>query len=97
MPSGLLIKEKNRRGTMAEVGLWIQSRKGDTFLIKKDTNGYPDLISLSSNQSLTNTKEKKEKCKSFYKDLTGKKYAHPDATTRQVLWDFLEVAIRHLP
>lgn len=82
---------------MAKVGLWIQSKTGDTFLIKKDLNGYPDLISLSSKQSLRDAKEKKEKCKSFYEDLTGKKYSHPNATTRQVLWDFLEVAIHHLP
>jgi len=82
---------------MAKVGLWIQTKTGDTFLIKKDSNGYPDLISLSSNKSLTDTKEKKEKCKSFYEDLTGKKYSHPNATSRQVLWDFLEVAIHYLP
>ncbi len=82
---------------MAEVGLWIQSAQGDTFLIKKDANGYPDLIPLSSKLSFSNAKEKKETCKTFYEDLTGKKYAHPDATTRQVLWDFLEVAIHHLP
>ncbi len=82
---------------MAEIGLWIQSREGETFLIKKDAHGYPDLVSLSPNPPVFKPNDKKEKCKSFYEDLTGKKYAHPDATSRQVLWDFLEVAIQHLP
>jgi len=82
---------------MAQVGLWIQSLEGETFLIKKDANGYPDLVSLAPNPPALNTIDKKEKCKSFYEDLTGKKYAHPDATSRQVLWDFLEVAIQKLP
>lgn len=83
---------------MIEVGLWIKSEEGESFLIKKDSNGYPDLIApFSNNSPLKDYKTKKEKCKTFYESLTRKKYPHQNATTRQVLWDFLEVAIRHLP
>ncbi len=82
---------------MTEVGLWILSKKGIPYIIKKDPNGYPDLVPLAPSPPLKGLEEKKDLCKSFYEDLTGKKYSHPDATTRQVLWDFLEVAIDRLP
>jgi hypothetical protein len=81
---------------MIEIGLWIRTPQGDTFLIKKDPNGYPDLTSLAE-PPLADIHEKKEKGKELYENLTGKKYPHPHATTRQVLWDFLEVAIQQLP
>lgn len=82
---------------MTEIGLWVQSEDGQCYLIKKNPNGYPDLFSLSSEQLIENAKEKKELGKTLYKELTGTPYAHPDATSRQVLWDFLEAAIKHLP
>lgn len=82
---------------MTDVGLWVQTSKGETFLIKKDMHGYPDIIPLQPDTPLEGIKVKKEKGKILYEDLTGKKYPHPNATTRQVLWDFLEVAIQRLP
>lgn len=81
---------------MVEIGLWIQTAEGETFLIKKDPNGYPDLTSPSG-YALSDSKTKKEKAKELYQILTGKSYPHAHATTRQVLWDFLEVAIQQLP
>ncbi len=82
---------------MTDVGLWIHAADGKTFLIKKDSNGYPDLIPLHDDASFDGIKAKKEKGKTLYEDLTGTKYPLPNATTRQVLWDFLEVAIQRLP
>ncbi|MBI3804829.1 MAG: hypothetical protein HY282_13815 [Nitrospirae bacterium] len=82
---------------MIEVGLWIQTDQGESLLIKKDPNGYPDVVSLSPSLTLTDSQSKKEAIKALYEKLTGKSYAHAHATTRQVLWDFLEVAIQHLP
>ncbi|MFQ5579729.1 MAG: hypothetical protein ACE5FZ_03885 [Nitrospiria bacterium] len=80
-----------------QVGLWIQTEQGDTYLIKKDANGYPDLSALSSPLKLDDFKAKKEQGKALYDELTGTHYAHSHATTRQVLWDFLEAAIKQLP
>ena len=82
---------------MIEIGLWIKTPQGETFLIKKDPNGYPDLASLSADSPLADIQAKKEKGKELYESVTGKKYPHPHATSRQVLWDFLEVAIQQLP
>ncbi len=82
---------------MTDVGMWFQSASGETFLIKKDAHGYPDLIPLQLEKPLQGVKAKKEKGKILYEELTGKKYPHPNATTRQVLWDFLEIAIQKLP
>ncbi|WDT77155.1 MAG: hypothetical protein MPW16_08030 [Candidatus Manganitrophus sp.] len=82
---------------MTEIGLWIQTDQGESLLIKKDPNGYPDLVSLSPDLPLADFQAKKEKAKMLYEQLTGKSYPHAHATTRQVLWDFLEVAIQHLP
>lgn len=82
---------------MTEVGLWIQTDRGETLLIKKDPNGYPDVVSLSPSLPLADSQAKKEAMKALYERLTGKSYAHAHATTRQVIWDFLEVAIQHLP
>lgn len=82
---------------MIDVGMWFKTAAGETFLIKKDANGYPDLIHLDSDEPLEDVKAKKEKGKLLYETLTGKKYPHPNATTRQVLWDFLEIAIQKLP
>lgn len=87
-----MIKKK-----MTEIGLWIKSDRGETYLIRKDPNGYPDLILLSESDASLGAKEKKSVCRALYLEITGKQYGHPNATTRQVLWDFLETAIEHLP
>ncbi|MFQ5588722.1 MAG: hypothetical protein ACE5F7_07765 [Nitrospiria bacterium] len=89
-------KEKKRKN-MIEIGMWLTTSDGETLLIKKDANGYPDLVPINPDIPLEGTNAKKEKGKILYEELTGKKYPHPNATTRQVLWDFLEVAIQHLP
>ncbi len=82
---------------MTDLGMWFQSKTGETFLIKRDANGYPDLIPLQPENLLEGVKAKKEKGKMLYEELTGKKYPHENATSRQVLWDFLEIAIQKLP
>lgn len=82
---------------MIEVGLSIQTEAGESYLIRKDSSGYPDLVSLTKDHSLDEYKAKKAKGKVLYENLTGKKYPHPEATTRQILWDFIEAAIKHLP
>ncbi|MFQ5779497.1 MAG: hypothetical protein ACE5J1_03415 [Nitrospiria bacterium] len=82
---------------MIQIGLWIQTGEGEVYLIKKDANGYPNLTSLSPDLPLEDFKAKKEKGKALYEELTGTNYPHPHATTRQVLWDFLEAAIHQLP
>ncbi|HIE65718.1 MAG: hypothetical protein ABGX83_01445 [Nitrospira sp.] len=80
-----------------QVGLWIQTKQEETYLVKKDANGYPDLSAFSPSPKLEDFNAKKEKGKALYEELTGTKYPHPHATTRQVLWDFLEAAIKQLP
>jgi|GEM_PF-1686274 len=82
-----------------EIGLLIQVSDSESFLIKKDPNGYPDILLVSYNHSpeVSLTKTKKETAALLYEKLTGRPYPHPHATTRQVLWDFLEVAIGSLP
>ncbi|MFY9268284.1 MAG: hypothetical protein WAO55_00885 [Candidatus Manganitrophaceae bacterium] len=80
-----------------EVGLWIRTEEGESVLIKKDPHGYPDLIAFPPATPINEAQAKREKVKLLYEKLTGKAYPHPNATTRQVLWDFLEVAIQHLP
>ncbi len=82
---------------MTDIGMWFQSKTGETFLIKKDKNGYPDLISLQTDRVLEGVKAKKEQGKNLYAELTGKKYPHENATSRQILWDCLEMAIQKLP
>ena len=82
---------------MPEIALWVQSEDGFSYLIKKSPNGYPDLISLSPEKPLEGINEKKALSKVFYEELTGVAYPHAHATSRQVLWDFLEAAIKHLP
>ena len=82
---------------MIEVSLSIQTETGESYLIRKDSNGYPDLIALTKAHPLDGYQAKKTKGKALYENLTGKKYPHPNATTRQILWDLIEVAIKHLP
>ena len=82
-----------------EIGLWIQISDDESFLIKKDPNGYPDILPVSSQHLPENslTRTKKETAVLLYEKLTGRPYCHPHATTRQAIWDFLEVAIVSLP
>lgn len=80
---------------MIEIGLWVRTDQGETFLIKKDPNGYPDLASFDS--PLADREAQKTKARALYETLTGRPYSHAHATTRQVLWDFLEAAIKRLP
>ena len=85
---------------MIEVGLWIQTQteKGtDVFLIKKDPLGHPTLSALQSDASLEGTSAKKEKLRELYEGLTGQSHPHPHATSRQLMWDFLEAAMKQLP
>ena len=81
---------------MLEVGLWVGTETGG-FIIKKDAQGHPDLVSLSDGVSVWDREDKKREAKRFYAEITGRPYPHDHAAMRQVLWDFLEVAIKHLP
>jgi len=80
-----------------KVSLSIETETGEHYLIQKDANDYPDLIPLSNAPPLDDYRAKKAKGRSLYEALTGRAYPHPNATTRQILWDFIEVAIKHLP
>ncbi len=82
---------------MIEVGLWVRTQNGDVFCIKKDAQGHPDLLPLSHPERVLSREEKKQTARAFYEQLTGGRYPHDHAAMRQVLWDFLERAIRHLP
>lgn len=82
---------------MIEVGLWVQISEQETYLVKKDVNGYPDLIPLPTILPIKDRALKKEKIKEIYEKLTKKDYVHSHATTRQMLWDLIEAAIHLLP
>jgi hypothetical protein len=79
-----------------EVGLWLSTEAG-TYVIKKDGQGHPDVVSLAGAEPLPDREAKKIAVKRAYEQLTGRPYPHDHAATRQVLWDFLEVAIKYLP
>ncbi len=81
---------------MIEVGLWIKTDQ-EEVLIKRDAQGHPDLIPLSDPGPFTDREDRKAKVRSFYQQLTGRAYPHPHAATRQLLWDFIEVAVKRLP
>ena len=85
---------------MIEVGLWIQTETEtgkESFVIKKDPLGHPVLSALNSPLLLEGSAEKKLKLRALYKDLTGIDHPHPHATSRQLMWDFLEAAMKQLP
>ncbi len=82
---------------MLEIGLWIQTEADEAFLIKKDPSGHPNLSIVKSNNPLDNTSDKKAKLRELYHQLTGNAHPHPHATSRQLMWDFLEAAILQLP
>ena len=85
---------------MIEVGLWIQTQTEngtEAFLIKKDPLGHPTLSTLQSDALLDGATAKKEKLRELYEGLTGQMHPHPHATSRQLMWDFLEAAMKQLP
>ncbi len=79
-----------------EVGLWFPTETG-AYVIKKDAQGHPDVVPLAGAEPLADREAKKVVIKRAYEQLTGRPYPHDHAATRQVLWDFLEVAIKYLP
>jgi hypothetical protein len=79
-----------------EVGLWVKTDQ-EEIVIKRDAGGHPDLAPLSDPQPFVDREAKKEKIRSFYQQLTGRPHPHPHAATRQLLWDFIEVALKRLP
>jgi len=82
---------------MVEVGLWIQTEAGEVFIVKKDPSGHPVLTVLQSPNPLETSEDKKSKLRALYVALTGRTHPHPHATSRQLMWDFLEAAIKQLP
>ena len=88
---------------MIEVGLWIKTssevpnHSGEVFIVKKDPSGHPVLSVFESPHQLESPEEKKAKLRELYEKLTGKAHPHPHATSRQLMWDFLEAAIKQLP
>jgi len=86
---------------MIEVGLWIktedQGGEEELFLIKKDPSGHPTFSSIKCKNSLDVTEDKKLKMRELYEKLTGHPHPHSHATSRQLMWDFLEAALKHLP
>ena len=76
-----------------QVGLILKTDER-TYLICKDPNGYPDLVCISGT-ALPGSK--KEAAQHLYHDLVGNAYPLSQATTRQVLWDLLEAALKELP
>ncbi|MBI3358652.1 MAG: hypothetical protein HY037_03595 [Nitrospirae bacterium] len=83
--------------TMIKVGLWIQTETDEVFIVKKDPSGHPVLTVFRSPNPLESTEDKKAKLRELYDQLTGRTHPHPHATSRQLMWDFLEAAIKQLP
>jgi len=79
-----------------EVGLWIRVA-GQSFLIRTDPQGHPDIEALSEGPPLPDREAKKREAKALYEQITGRPYPYDHAATRQVLWDVLEAAIPRLP
>jgi hypothetical protein len=76
-----------------KISLMLETERA-SFLICKDPNGYPDLVFFSG---VPHQGTKKESAKQLYRELTGIAYPLSEATTRQVLWDLLEAALKQLP
>ncbi|MEK7747711.1 MAG: hypothetical protein AAB300_01350 [Nitrospirota bacterium] len=74
----------------------------EIFLIKKDQAGHPVFSTLKSvadvpSEAVLDTVEaKKAKIRSLYQSLTGHPHPHPHATSRQLMWDFIEAAMKQL-
>ena len=86
---------------MIEVGLWIKTEdplcNEEVFLIKKDPSGHPIFSPLKYKDSLDVPDDKKKKLREIYEKLTRHGHPHAHATSRQLMWDFLEAALKHLP
>ncbi len=89
----------NRREDQAiiEIGLWIKTEEGESFLIKKDPLGHPTFSSLNPAISVETIADQKAKLRELYEKLKGQKHPHDHATSRQLMWDFLESALKQLP
>ncbi|MEK7286174.1 MAG: hypothetical protein AAB035_02620 [Nitrospirota bacterium] len=96
---------------MIEVGLWIRtagdgapaephlSSSEEVFLIKKDPAGHPifSVLQSAADAPLLDTVDlKKAKIRVLYESLTGHPHPHPHATSRQLMWDFIEAAMKRL-
>lgn len=85
-----------------KIGLWIQNQAGEELLVIRDPGGYPRLIPFKEKEryfedprlSLDLSPEEGRK---IYQEVTGQPYPFGHATTRQVLWDLIEAALKHLP
>ena len=85
---------------MVEIGLWIQMKTDngeEVFLMKKDPSGHPVLSVVKYKDSLDTNEDKKLKLRELYEQLTGHPHPHGHATSRQLMWDFLEAALKYLP
>ncbi len=82
---------------MIEIGLWIKTKEGEVFLIKKDPLGHPTLSALQSHTTLSSIADQKTKMRELYQKLTGHSHPHAHATSRQLMWDFTEAALKQLP
>ena len=85
-----------------KLGLWVQDSAGQEFLIAKDAAGYPHLIPFFQKGSFFGGNQEHldlnmDEGKRLYQEITGKPYPMAHATTRQVLWDLIEAAIKLLP
>jgi hypothetical protein len=82
---------------MVEIGLWIKTEAGETFLIKKDPLGHPVFSATDLSTPLETIADQKVKLRDLYEGLTGHPHPHAHATSRQLMWDFLEAALKQLP
>jgi len=85
---------------MIEIGLWVrmETQNGEeVFLIKKDHEGHPAFSGIKCKDSVDSHSDKKVKIRELYAKLTGHEHPHTHATSRQLMWDFLEAALKHLP
>jgi len=85
---------------MVSIGLWIQTETDsgeEIFLMKKDPSGHPVFSVIKHKDSLDINEDKKIKLRELYEKLTGHAHPHAHATSRQLMWDFLEAALKHLP
>jgi len=59
--------------TEIEVGLWIRA-EGQSFLIRADPQGHPDIEALSEGAALPDREAKKRQAKALYEQITGRPY-----------------------
>jgi hypothetical protein len=92
----------------APAGTALHSLSEEIFLIKKDPAGHPTLSVLQfaadalpaedvpPETMLDTVDKKKAKIRLLYENLTGHPHPHPHATSRQLMWDFIEAATKQL-